>query len=455
MIWTDQGALLARVLRTHASDAEVFGGSEDVGVDFNPWNTVQAGRPLARIECRTAEHVATALRVAVDHGTPVSVCGGREDAHGRNSRSGFLVIDLRRMDAISYDGGSGSVEVGGGVTAGSLLAVLPPERVTPTTANANVGLVGAAAGGGYGMLAGRHGLVCDALLGADVVTPDGIKRTVDANTSADLFWALRGGGSGFGVVVSARFATYVLPSVLNAQIQFSLSSARPALAAVDSLLEEHGERLGLLPLFMRATDKQAVLLVSFVWHGPEAEGRQALQRLSGLPGAQLASADLVPYRDTLEHGEIWPWGRAWRFGTQTFRRLSGEVADRLVEGAATMPLPGCILFLHNCHGYATRVALAQTAFPMRAGHYVAGWLGWAEPGDRAGNTALRDWVAALDERLAPLATPGGYVNFLAPVETGRVCLSYGETVKRLQAIKRGVDPHDLLRAATGRLEQPM
>lgn len=229
----DPGAELARTLRAHARDACVFGGRDDPGVDFGPWNTLRAERPLARMECRTGEHVSTALRVAADRGVPVSVCGGREDVHGRTSRSGFLAIDLRRMDAARYDAGDGTVEVGGGVTARGLLAALPADRVTPTTVNADVGVVGAVAGGGYGALSGRHGLACDALLGAQVLTPDGRWRDASPAGDPDLFWALRGGGSGFGVVVSARFATHILRHVLHAQIQFALTAARPALAAID------------------------------------------------------------------------------------------------------------------------------------------------------------------------------------------------------------------------------
>ena len=406
---------------------------------------------MARIECRTSEHVSAALRVATDHGVPVSVCGGREDVYGRNCRSGFLVIDLRCMDAASYDAGTEAVEIGGGVTARGLLAALPAGRVTPTTVNANVGVVGATAGGGYGALSGRHGLVCDALLSAEVVTPDGRRRIASPTGETDLFWALRGGGSGFGVVVSARFATHTLPHVLHAKVQFALSSARPALAAIDPLLEEYGERLSILPLFIRMGDGPATLLVSYVWHGPEAEGRNALQRLSGLPDAQVISADLILYRDTLDPGEIWPWGKVWRGSTRTLRRLTEDVADLLLKGAATMPLPGSILFLHDCHGYAARVAPDETAFANRGDHYVAIAAGRAESNDQAGDAAVRHWVAQVSEQLAPLAEPGGYINFLDPNEADRVRLSYGAAVERLQAIKRRVDPYDLLRAATGRL----
>ena len=72
-------------------------------------------------------------------------------------------------------------------------------------------------GGGFGFLAGQHGLVIDSLLQvspvsvaphcriltidmqATIVTANGKALTVSESENADLFWGIRGGGSNFGV----------------------------------------------------------------------------------------------------------------------------------------------------------------------------------------------------------------------------------------------------------------
>ena len=46
----------------------------------------------------------------------------------------------------------------------------------------------------------KHGLACDNLVGAEVVTADGTVLHANPDTHSDLFWALRGGGGNFGVV---------------------------------------------------------------------------------------------------------------------------------------------------------------------------------------------------------------------------------------------------------------
>ena len=64
-------------------------------------------------------------------------------------------------------------------------------------------------GGGHGTLSPRYGLGVDNVLEIEIVTADGQLRTVNAYSSPDLFWALRGGGGGtWGVVTQATFKAY-------------------------------------------------------------------------------------------------------------------------------------------------------------------------------------------------------------------------------------------------------
>lgn len=56
----------------------------------------------------------------------------------------------------------------------------------------HVGIGGWISYGGHGPVSAYYGLGADQVLGMEIVTADGVFRTVNETSNADLFWALRG-----------------------------------------------------------------------------------------------------------------------------------------------------------------------------------------------------------------------------------------------------------------------
>ena len=76
-----------------------------------------------------------------------------------------------------------------------------------------VGIGGFLLGGGHGPLTPQYGLGADQVLEMQVVTFDGQIQTCNAYQNKDLFWALRGGGPSFAVIISVTVKTYPLQPV--------------------------------------------------------------------------------------------------------------------------------------------------------------------------------------------------------------------------------------------------
>ena len=63
-------------------------------------------------------------------------------------------------------------------------------------------------GGGYGYLVGEHGLVIDNLLEVQMVLADGNIVIASRHREPKLFWAVRGAGASFGVILSFTFRAH-------------------------------------------------------------------------------------------------------------------------------------------------------------------------------------------------------------------------------------------------------
>ncbi|CAN5798147.1 hypothetical protein BH24CHL4_BH24CHL4_23920 [soil metagenome] len=80
--------------------------------------------------------------------------------------------------------------------------------------------------GGFGWLRRKFGYSIDNILSVDIVTADGQLRVANASENADLYWAIRGAGSNFGVVTSMEFQLHpVGPVVANATTIYALKDA--------------------------------------------------------------------------------------------------------------------------------------------------------------------------------------------------------------------------------------
>lgn len=81
-------------------------------------------------------------------------------------------------------------------------------------------------GAGISSLQGVRGLMLDALESVRVVTADGKLVEASKTQHPDLFWAIRGAGSNFGIVTSATYKVYNASNnkqVMNADFVFSAS----------------------------------------------------------------------------------------------------------------------------------------------------------------------------------------------------------------------------------------
>lgn len=166
--------------------------------------------PAVRVLCRTPEAVGICILWAKQNNIPMAMRNGGHSYEGFSQSTG-IVIDVRMMDSISISNDAETLTTGGGAVLGRVYLELAKKgRVIPAGSCPTVGITGHTTGGGYGLLARPFGLACDSLKSVEMVNAAGTLITVNEKENADLFWAIRGGGSGnFGIITKLQFQTHV------------------------------------------------------------------------------------------------------------------------------------------------------------------------------------------------------------------------------------------------------
>jgi len=80
-----------------------------------------------------------------------------------------------------------------------------------------VGVGGFLLGGGIAFTSRQHGWAMDSIRSYEIVLANGTIVNADQQSHPDLYWALRGGGSNFGVVTDFTLETYPRTDVWGGQ----------------------------------------------------------------------------------------------------------------------------------------------------------------------------------------------------------------------------------------------
>jgi FAD/FMN-containing dehydrogenase len=194
------------------------------------FNALVDRRPAAIARCADAADVATAFDFAQVHGLAVAVRGGGHNPAGHCVVDDGLVIDLSGMRAVEVDAGARIARSGGGATWLDFdAATQAVGLVTPGGVVGSTGVAGLTFGGGIGHLTAQHGLTCDHLVGAQLVTPSGEVVHPNGDENAELLWGMRGGGGNFGVATRLEFRLHPLGGVVGGSLAYRGPGVRDAL----------------------------------------------------------------------------------------------------------------------------------------------------------------------------------------------------------------------------------
>jgi FAD/FMN-containing dehydrogenase len=400
------------------------------------WNRAIDVQPLAVVRCAGLEDVVRTIDFARTQEVPVAIRSGGHSQAGHGTCDGGIVVDLGSFRSVGVDDTGRVARVAAGARVSDVMdATQRYGLLTPMGGCPDVGVGGLTLGGGENFLMAKYGAVCDNLRAARVVTVDGRVLTASDQEHPDLFWALRGGSGNFGVVTSFEYRLYPIREVLAGQLVFPIRRAAEVMRRYRDLMQSAPDELttsgGLSPI-----PNGPMFFLHVCYCGDQQQGQRLLD-------GWLSA--LKPEKDTIEWG---PYQSelsvpaAASVGTGRFLpELTDEVIEAFVSALVEAPAAASAVW-NDLHGAVTRVALDETAFPLRhPGFDLFLSVPWTTDEERDGAIA---WSSALSRALAPFSR-GVYVNNLNETESDRVREAFGPHYTRLAAIKKRYDPDNFFR----------
>ena len=411
-------------------------------------------RPLAIVQAVDVADVRTTVNAARESGLDLAIRDGAHSVPGFGTVDDGIVLDLHAMKGIRIDPVNRIARVQGGCDWGDFdhaahaFGLATTGGIISTT-----GVAGLTLGGGIGYLARAHGLSIDNLRSADVVLADGTFVTTSATEHPDLFWALRGGGGNFGVVTELEFDLHPVDTIYGGPMFFELDVAEELFRTYRDWIAAAPRAMGAFPAFQIAPplpfvpeDRVGEPFALFVscFNGPDDEAEVLLNELRavGKPVAEHVGRMPYPALNSAFDGLL-PAGLQHYWKAAFLPELTDGAIAAHVEHGPKVPAMESTMHLYPIDGAVHDVAVDATAFAYREANFAPVIAGmWPDPADNEANIS---WVRDYHQALEPHTSEGGYINFMAEDDQGRIRANYGANYDRLASIKKTYDPGNLFR----------
>jgi hypothetical protein len=398
----------------------------------------RGGAPAVVLLPRTVEEVVDAVELARRHlHLPLAIRSGGHGLSGRSTNEGGIVIDLRRLSGIEVlDPATRLVRIGPGARWKDVALALQPHGWALSSGDSGaVGVGGLATSGGIGLLAREHGLTIDRLVGAHVVLADGSLVVANEHEHPELFWALRGAGANFGVVVGFDFVVDEVDQVGLAFLTYRVQDPASFLVAFGEVASgaprDTTAELLVGPPDPGPLTATVVAMVSSADHDAIAARLEPFLALASLVQHQVVITPYAGVMNLQAGGEHHGQGdRVGRSGLLT------AITPALAAGTAALLRSGSVDFfqIRSLGGATADVPADATAFAHRGAQFQVNALGVD--------------AHEMDRHWGPIRQllDGIYLSFESDLDPARLGEAFPPaTLRRLRALKRELDPLNVFR----------
>lgn len=420
------------------------------------WNQLIPDRyPEVIVSPSSVQEVADAVSLARSRGMRVTAQTGGHTWCCPSLRDGGMLIELSQLNQFSIDPEARTATVGPYVKSRpTALALAEHGLAFPTGHCGHTSVAGFLLSGGWGWNAQVWGPSAASVEEIEVVTADGEVVRANEQENADMFWAARGGGSGFfGVVTQFRLRLKTLPrSIITTTYRYPLADIDEVAAWASEIaptLHPGVEMLVFmtaLPPGVASTPGETGVTVEAVAFADSPE--EAEKWLAPLETCPVLSHVLTrctrptPWGvlyDEMDH--MWPENRRNAVEMPWCDEDFAGVLPQLAQYSAAAPSAENLIVGWMNPARPDTVPIPDMAFSMYGRQVVALYAMWQDPADDAANL---EWLREVREAIEPLSI-GNYLGesdlLAAPT---RAQESFGQPQwQRLRELRKRFDPDGL------------
>ncbi|KAK4211998.1 glucooligosaccharide oxidase [Rhypophila decipiens] len=441
-------------------------GSQEWKNDVNPFNQRLPYTPVAIAVPTSVQHIQGAVSCAAKVGIKVSPKSGGHSyaSFGLGGENGHLVVELDRMYKVTLDSSTQIATVEAGARLGRVATQLYNQgrRAFSHGTCPGVGVAGHSLHGGFGFSSHTYGLAVDWIVGATVVLANGTVVETSKTQNPDLFWALRGAGSNFGIVASFKFNTFAAPSQVTAfQVNLPWNNAN-AIATGWAAMQDWLAAGMPKEMNMRVFGSGGQTQLQGLYHGNSNNLRTAIQPLLSKLGASLSNAQQYDWMGAFSYytygGQVdvtHPYNQVETFYSKSLvtkalpQKALQAVANYWIQQAKSNSRDWFIIIdLYGGKNSAITKVTDQDASYAHRGDFLFLY----ELYDRVrfgsypsnGFSFLDGWVKSFTNNLDK-SQWAMYINYADPTmnRTEATDVYYRQNLARLQQIKAQVDPNEL------------
>lgn len=438
--FTALGALLTGTLHVP--------GDPEFAPSASGFNLAVVHAPDAVVTVADTADVVAVVRFARENGLVVNV---QATGHGAESPfGGGILINTSRLDSVSIDPDARLATVGAGVRWGAVVAAAADVRLAPITGSSpTVGVVGLITGGGLGPLARSHGFASDYARGFTVVTGTGEVVEATADENPDLFWALRGGKDGLGIVTEARIALVELVELYAGSLLFAEEHIETVARAWADWTATADDEVTTSIAVARFPDFEQVppplrgrtlLVLHFTYPGDAAKGEALAAPLRAAAPVYLDSLGVLAARDVAQiHNDPTQPGPGWASGGLLSTIDQDFVTAWLGVVGAGKQVPAVMSEVRHLGGATLTDVPEGSAAGGRPAHYTLTLIGAPSPDLFEGPVPAA--ADALFAAVSPWLSTETNVNFIGRRRPGQTGVPWSPaTTARLLGVRKQYDP---------------